>query len=255
MPQIMPIIYGSHGVVLVGSTLYWTTGGAGKVFSVPTTGGAATPISLTENLPDKIVSDGTNIYYTDWTRIRYLSVAGGSPSTLPIPAATNQFATPTGIAVDSTYVYWSNQGGPRGSATIWRANKTDGSNPTQLVMTPADSIQSITIDATTIYFTSNYGGGNMGVYSIPIGGGSATTLAGTEMFPGMITSDANAIYWLDGSRVRKMTKSGGPASVTTIVPVTALLSNGTLNDIALDANYLYFTQGSVGFTLYRFPKN
>jgi hypothetical protein len=260
-PQITPNVSGSAAVTLVGSTLYWTTGGGMQVFSVAAAGGAATTVSSMETVPQDIVSDGTRVYWTDWTRLRYTNVGSATPTTLPIaPDGGSPFQSPTGIAVDSTYVYWSNQGSSRGTATIWRANKMDGSNATQLVMSPADSIQGITIDATTVYFTSNYGGGNMGVYSIPIGGGPATTLSSSEMFPTKIASDADAIYWLDGERVRKMSKAGGPSSITTLSTYGGALQQkvsggGTFNYLTVDSTYVYFTQSNVPFTVYRVTKN
>jgi hypothetical protein len=256
-PQITPHVNGSDAVTLVGSTLYWATGGANAVYSVPAAGGASTSVALTENYPGAITNDGNNVYWTDDSRIRYTKTGTPAPATLPIVTDAGQpFENPTGIAVDATYVYWSNRGTNQGTATVWRAKKADGSSASILNTTGADAIQGMTIDATTIYFTENYGGGNEGVYSIPIGGGPITTLSSTETFPIKIVNDATAIYWTDGLRIRKMTKSLGASSVTTLSDTsTGLSGGGTFNDIAVDSTYVYFTQSNVKFAVYRVAKN
>jgi hypothetical protein len=256
-PALTPTVYGSAAVTLAGSTLYWVTGGGQQVFSVSTAGGAATPVAPTETDPEAITNDGTNVYWTDSTRLRYTKIGTVAPTTLPIVTDAGQpFQTPTGIGVDATYVYWSNRGTSRGTATVWRAKKTDGSNVSLLNTTGADAIQGMTLDATTVYFTENYGGGNEGIYSVPIGGGAITTLSSTETFPIKIVNDATSIYWTDGLRIRKMTKGGGSSSVVTLSDSsTGISGGGTFNDIAVDSTYVYFTQSGVKFAVYRVAKN
>jgi hypothetical protein len=263
-PVPTPTIYGSGAVTVAKGTVYWTTGGGLQTFAVPTAGGALTTISSTENDPEAITTDGSRVYWTDQSRIRYLTVGSTTPNTLPITTdAGTPFQTPTGIAVDGTYVYWSNQGGAAGTAQIWRANKSDGSNATLLTMSAADSIQGITIDASTIYFTENYGGaGRTGVYSIPLAGGTSTTLstaAAGDNYPLKMVSDATSIYWINGESVRRMTK-GVPSSITTLFAYGGALQSlvsggGTFNDLTVDSTYVYVTQSGAPFTVYRVAKN
>jgi hypothetical protein len=257
-PAPTPSVTGSGAVALAGTVLYWTTGGGQQVFSVPTAGGAATPVSTTENDPEAITSDGTHAYWTDSTRIRYASAGAASPMTLPVTSeAGTPFDTPTGIAVDNAFVYWSNRGG-HGTATIWRVDKTAG-GAAKLVQSGADPIQGLALDATNAYFTTFYGTG--GVYSVPVGGGPATALSTSETSPSKIVSDASALYWLDGLRVRKLLKGGGATAVTLVSYAGALqakvAAGGSFTDLAADATYLYFTQSSNGgpFVVYRVAKN
>jgi hypothetical protein len=258
-PAPTPSVTGSSAVALAGAVLYWTTGGGQQVFSAPTTGGAATPVSTSENDPEAITSDGTHAYWTDSTRIRYVSAGAASPMTLPVTSeAGTPFDTPTGIAVDGRFVYWSNRGA-HGTATIWRVDKMAGGAAAEIVQGAADPIQGLTVDAASVYFTSFYGTG--GVYSVPLGGGAATALSTSETSPSRIVSDATALYWLDGMRVRKLLKGPGATAVTLVSYAGALqakvAAGGTFTDLAADATYLYFTQSSNSgpFVVYRVAKN
>src|SRR5262249_43509579 len=153
-----------------------------------------------------ITNDGSTVYWLDLIAgggaIHYADIATQTVKTLPI--APTSFVGPTGIAVDATYVYWSNKGTSVGTSSIYRANKTDGSGVTSLITSgTVSAIQSMAIDSTSIYYTSIYGGQPYTVGSIPIGGGPTTTIAASEQFPLSVAADGTAIYWTDQNRLRK----------------------------------------------------
>jgi hypothetical protein len=260
-PPPSPSVSSSTYVTRVGTKLFWTAGGIDdEVFSAPTGGGAATRISNSEMLPGPIVSDGTTVYWLDRTRIRYAPIATGTPATLNVVSdAGTPFDTPTDIAVDGTYVYWGNQSSAHGTATIWRANKTDGSGAVALA-TGLDPVRGITIDSSTLYFTSSYPLTTHGVYSIPIGGGTPTPLVTTESDPSAIVSDATAIYWIDGgNRIRKMVKGGAATTLATYTgyvktkiaeiedaSAAFLASQGNYKFLTVDSSYVYWSDDGGG---------
>jgi hypothetical protein len=195
-------------------------------------------------LPGPIATDGTTVYWTDRTRIRYAPVSTQTPATLNVVAdGGTPFDTPTAIAVDDTYVYWANQGSTQGGASIWRANKTDGSGLESLVTGGVDPVRGITLDAAA------------------------------EQGPSAIASNATALYWIDGgNRIRKMVKGGG--AVTTLATYTGyaktkiaeiedgsaayLSATGDYTFLTVDSTYVYWTDngGGVGAGyITRVPKN
>jgi hypothetical protein len=247
-------------IIVVGSSVYWSTYNQEKILSVPITGGAASTLSSVENVPAGLASDGTSLFWANsWQEapaIRAENLSTGLVSTLDLPGDGGTVVIgPSAIAVDGTYVYWGNEAGA-GPSSVYRANK-DGSNPIQLATT-VDPVEGITVDATNVYFTVDLGGG---VYSVPIGGGATTPIATGEANPTDIVTDATSVYWLNGAGVRKAPKSGGPA-------ITLGTCNGNLSTIspycgravslAVDATYVYWTDEGTQYghgAVFRVPNN
>ena len=248
-------------ITLIGSTLVWTAYNGNEVLSVPVTGGAATVLSSGDQVPFGIVNDGTYVYwadsYTFGPMIRRASVATGLVTTLDVPSdAGTVVIAPQVIATDGTYVYWGNASGMIGGSSVYQAN-VDGSNVIEL--SPGlDTITGITVDATTVYFTSSIS--NI-VYSVPIGGGATTQLATGEANPGAIANDATSIFWITNNTVRKMAKSGGaPTTISSCNGYLLALSPycGRFERIALDATYVYVTDLGTQYghgAVFRAPKN
>jgi hypothetical protein len=82
-------------------------GGGGAIYQIPTTAvqGILTPLqSFNEGTPDDVVSDGTNVYWSD------LKVGGGSVLSTPLAGGTitpmaSMLGSPHFLAVDSKNIY------------------------------------------------------------------------------------------------------------------------------------------------------
>jgi hypothetical protein len=181
-----------------------------------------------------IAVDATNVYWTATTVIESAPKSGGAATTL----ASANYAYE--IAVDSGYVYWTDQGanGPQGSG-IWRVAKTGG-NAVQVANPSAmgsNGPMGIAVDSTNVYFTTADGK----IWQVAKSGGTPLLLAsdgGNE--PWGIAVDDNAVYYVS-------TPPGANVSKVESVPigggcVTTLASGLSFAvAVAVDSTGVYFT--------------
>jgi hypothetical protein len=95
----------------------------------------------------------------------------------------------------------------------------------------------IAVDAANVYWTMN-GATDPGagaVMQVPIGGGTATTLASGQAPPLAIAVDNTSVYWLSADRILNVPIGGGSA--------TTLVSGQSPSAIAVDATSLYWANG------------
>jgi hypothetical protein len=131
--------------------------------------------------PIYLASNDTSVLWSVPPDIDSLSIASGVTSTI----ATGQY--PGGIAADSSYVYWVNNGTAVG---IMRA-PLDGGAPASLA-TGLTSPDYLTIDDASLYWTSINGGL---VMKLPLAGGDPVVLAHGQNAPYTVTVDATSVYW------------------------------------------------------------
>lgn len=191
-----------------------------------------------------IASDGTSVYWNDATAVWKLPVGGGAKVQL---ASANGS---TGLSIDATNVYWTNEGftgpGAGGGPAADTVTKVPiaGSTVTTLATRPSQSPPirlGIAADDTNIYFATQAGP----IMSVPIGGGTATNLTGsTPTIAEAIAVDANFLYWTEShlnniphltTGVYKVALSGANN-----VPVR-ISSNPAPEGIAVDGTSVYIT--------------
>jgi hypothetical protein len=117
-------------------------GGPTWTLASSTTGGA-----------DSVVIDGNDVYFIASTSesgakasISRVPLGGGAPTVLVT-------AHPSSLAVDATYVYWTDDASPTGPNSIQRVAKTGGT-PEVLASKLEFPPWSIAVDATRVYWTS-----------------------------------------------------------------------------------------------------
>jgi hypothetical protein len=154
--------------------------------------------------------DTTSVYWTDNATafVMKVPVVGGALTTL-----VSGVASPSCIAVDATSVYFGTDG--PGLGHVMKV-PLGGGTPTTLASPPnpgfpidGEPIGAIAADATSVYWTTSTitAGGNPGlpnaVLSVPLGGGTVTTLAwawdwtdsSPRVAPGGLAVDATNLYW------------------------------------------------------------
>lgn len=105
------------------------------------------------------------------------------------------------------------------------------------VLAIASAPVSLAVDGTSVYW-ANSGSGS--VASVPIGGGTVTTLAMGLSQPYDVVVDSASVYWgLSNSTLAKTSLGGGS-------PVTLSSTVGLLSQIVLDATNVYISEAHAG---------
>jgi hypothetical protein len=141
---------------------------------------------------------------------------------------------PLALAVDATSVYWTT---PEGGVT-----KVPKDGGTAITIASDDygtyASVGIAVDAKNVYWIRNSLSRMSTVMSVPLGGGTPTTLASEQNSFSAIVVDAKSVYWTAEnppvSGVLKVPLEGG-------TPTTLVSVRGGAHNIALDATSLYFS--------------
>ncbi len=203
-PKLLTPGLGAAGIALDTMAIYGT-GGKG-VFKVPLTGGTPTTLATVDAMRSAyyIAVDATNVYWTDAFDgiVSKVPIEGGPSTTL---ATTGQGWGP--IAVHANRVYWLWSGPIAG-------NCADGPGYYPCMGTT--------------------------VRSVPVGGGSSTTVVSGTWGPFTFAIDATSIYWIDDANdVVKKPLGGG-------TPVVLASGQRRPFSIAVDATHVYWTNLGTG---------
>jgi sugar lactone lactonase YvrE len=148
-----------------------------------------------------LVVDATNMYFTDPAlgRLMTLPLSG---LTMAMPVVTGQ-ASPRGLAMDSSHLYWINTGNGVGMGAVMSAPL--GSMQATMLASNLDGPQGIVTDGTYVYWTDSTDGT---VLRLPAGGGTASPMASAQSAPGPLALDAQSLYWLNqgSGQVMKLAK-------------------------------------------------
>ena len=98
------------------SNVYLNIGGSIK--AVSKAGGAVTTLVSGAGV-NGYVSDGSFVYFTDGSFIKTIPVSGGVVTSL-IPVTAGSV---TAMAVDGTWIYWTDVSGGTGAGKIWKRSK------------------------------------------------------------------------------------------------------------------------------------
>ena len=183
----------------------------------------------------RLVVDDYNAYVTTYDAkvgtVFWLAFTGGAPPII----AQNQ-AGALGVAVDKSFVYWTDYDG----GTISRApnpSSGGGGNPGVIAMNQAKA-SDIVVDAANIYWV-NAGDGT--VMKMPLGGGNPVAIASNQNGPWRMAIDANNVYWTtnSGGTVMQLAKAGGN-------PVQIAAGQSQPNGVAVDAKNVYWVTTNDG---------
>jgi murein DD-endopeptidase MepM/ murein hydrolase activator NlpD len=186
-------------------------------------GGGSGTIATGLSNPTDIATDGNEVFWSDYgsSSIKKVSVNGGTVTTL----FSGTYNT-SGIALDSTYVYFGYGGELRKIA------KSGGS----IVVLASNNyaVSHVAVDSASVYWT-NYSEGT--VKKVSINGGGVTTLAAGPSGPSGITLAGNNVYWTEQNNpgsIKYVSINGGS--------VNTLANNSNSLGIASDGTNIYWTE-------------
>jgi hypothetical protein len=171
---------------------------SGSIVTVPLGGGTPTTLQTGRDKPLQIAVDDTFVYWAEGgTDLIAMPKGGGAPVTV---SSIEEY----GIVTDSNHVYWTTgpdvmQGAGSGGGQVQLAGGQAGGN-------------GIACDGTNVYWVTTMGTPNQ-VVSVPIAGGTITTLATTAP-GGSIAVNSTTVFWTVAGAVLSVPIAGG--AVTTI---------------------------------------
>jgi hypothetical protein len=190
----------------------------------------AIPTSPSTQKPRFFTGDATHLYWVDATDGHFYRVprTGGTPTVVAQSGTPNK---PLQALVDGDSLYWVNQPTSGKGWTLWKAPKSGGAAPTQLLFLQAGKFHQLAMDANALYFLDYYTGLN----KLSKSGGAVTNIAYADSPGSVLAVDGARIYWIKDEVLTATCKDGGGHQV--ITSETYLTS-----DLAVDDTGIYWAQ-------------
>ncbi|MBI2394297.1 MAG: hypothetical protein HYV09_32295 [Deltaproteobacteria bacterium] len=188
------------------------------------------PVVLTTKLvaPRAIAIGAGFAWVTDMAgQIARVPLTGGDP----VKVATA--VRPTYIAVESTYVYWTDLGvGTPNSGSVGRYDMATGA--ATLLAKAQDAPNSTVLRGPDVLWA--HGGGSGEIRSVPRAGGVVATVASAEPFPYYVTANSTRICWVRRTLASSIVcRQDGAAAVITLAPASDYIRH-----LAIDESHAYW---------------
>jgi len=189
------------------------------LYALPLTGG--TPHILVDGAYGQVLlSDGTDLYWSDAAGVQQLPLAGGAGDVSTIERAATVEAMVLGRDAIFLAVYAIGIGGGPSAGTIRRMPRGGGAVTT--IVAALEHPTSLALDADRLYFTDAGSFDGAAVRSARLDGSDLTTIA--KVASSSVAVDAHAVYYTSGDGIVKVDKASGASSEL----VTGLRTPGNL---------------------------
>lgn len=237
-------------------------GGCGVICSAPapsvaqcTAGRCLVTLAAGLNGPHQIALDQTHVYWNGHydadqpTTIAKVPRVGGSVTTLVsgyVFDGAGDIQQPSGLAVDSTGVYWTNIAGPMTNGSVKKVGLNGGAVST--LVSGLGGIGRLVVDSQNAYW-SDLGGGSLG--SVALKGGPIVSIAVGQKEPIGIALDPTSVYWVNAANiggglngsVMKAPLGGVPDGGS---PIVLASGQNVPTSVAVDATTIVWANGSRG---------
>lgn len=180
----------AYDLVATGGSLYWVDE-ATSVWTcrISNCAGTATSVANGQGTPERIATDGTYVYWTNYGTgtttsgsVLKMAISGGALSTI-----TTGLVAPQGIAVDSPNVFWAETGSNK-------VSRFNGSSIASLTESSGALPVGVAARNGTVFWTDQ---GNGNVEKSPEGAWAATNVAQSQTSPWAMSVDTKYAYWVD----------------------------------------------------------
>ena len=175
-----------------GTSVYWTDF-TGVAKALISTG-VVTRLSTsnTDGFPDGFVVTGGYVYWSSDDGVFRIGTAGGS-------AVTLVNADNGGVAADDTGVYWGGQveSGLNIQGTVVASRFDGGATATLVTLSENQFVEALATDGTSVFFETTSTDAGAQLWSVPRGGGTAQPLTTLPVIAGAHAAAAGEVYWAE----------------------------------------------------------
>jgi hypothetical protein len=201
--------------------------------------GSASILATSKHVLGAVTTDRDDIYWvelgdTGASVAMQLARTGGAPKTI----ATGQVSSGNSAATDDTYIYWTSLRG-----VLERAPKIGG---TVEVLAASDTSQGqswgqLALDDASVYWVNGGQPPTMvgEVMRVAKPGGPVTVIAAGQHNPRDVVANDRYVYWAALDGIWRWSK--GPSTVEHLVD--SAIATAGVEDLALDDQFLYWTDG------------
>jgi hypothetical protein len=218
-------------IVARGGKVHWTNKDVATIHSVSTQGGEiiSHPTALGGTIAGLAVDD-RYLYFTakEAGTVGRIPISGGAPFHI----ATGQ-SKPFGIALEDTYVYWTNLGDADAptpvAGSVMRATFAGADRYT--LAGGQDDAYGVSVDGERAYWTIHRAAGS--VHSAQLPRGAPEPLASMQYFPWSIVATGERVYWRADTKVVSSVPGG--------TPETFVAEDVKVYGLAVDDDDVYWT--------------
>jgi hypothetical protein len=235
MPVSLATALHFPGGIAVNGTTVLFGGFTLGIVSVPIDGGptaTVVPSDAADGGGVELAVDPDFVYWTNAGApgvVMKATLDGGSVTTLAY-----NLASPSGFAIDSSYVYWSEVG----SGTVRKVSVGGGGFTTLASNQGITLPPALAVDAFNVYWPVSSGA----IMSVQIAGGDPSTFLPASAGAVTVAVDDTYVYFgSNNSAVYKAPKGGGPVAL-----LAAATPGGGAGAMAVDDKYVYWCAGASG---------